>query len=242
MEEIKKTGYQWSLDSKIRLEDIGKYDIRNVSGHVATEQREEDYFEVEVTKEEFFNGIGSATIVVNSTPRKTEKYLEYRMYGLVPYNISDIQKGIQFGHAVVEYFLTIPKSVELNKWASTDKTFIILNGGTTNENKNDKFYGTLQQYRDDLKNIGVRFAEFKEPDLNNSLSAFVFLVDERVYDRELYPNFIKEELPYGRNKPSEKMVKILEEKNNIKYERWVEKLGGAKNVILRDYLKNFKLA
>ena len=29
--------------------------------------------------------------------------LEWRMYGIVPYNISDIQKGIQFGHAVQEY-------------------------------------------------------------------------------------------------------------------------------------------
>jgi len=28
-----------------------------------------------------------------------------RMYGLVPYNISPIQQGIQFGHAVVEYSL-----------------------------------------------------------------------------------------------------------------------------------------
>ena len=29
--------------------------------------------------------------------------LELRMYGLVPYNISPIQQGIQFGHAVIEY-------------------------------------------------------------------------------------------------------------------------------------------
>ena len=30
--------------------------------------------------------------------------LKYRMYGLVPYNISPIQQGIQFGHGVVEYY------------------------------------------------------------------------------------------------------------------------------------------
>jgi len=35
--------------------------------------------------------------------QKIELVSEYRMYGLVPYNISEIQKGIQFGHAVVEY-------------------------------------------------------------------------------------------------------------------------------------------
>jgi hypothetical protein len=28
---------------------------------------------------------------------------DWRMYGLVPYNISPIQQGIQFGHAVQEY-------------------------------------------------------------------------------------------------------------------------------------------
>lgn len=34
----------------------------------------------------------------------------YRMYGLVPYNISPIQQGIQYGHAVVEY-LTLLKNI-----------------------------------------------------------------------------------------------------------------------------------
>ena len=34
-----------------------------------------------------------------------ENKLELRMYGFVPYNISEIQKAIQFGHAVVEYGL-----------------------------------------------------------------------------------------------------------------------------------------
>ena len=33
---------------------------------------------------------------------KIKNDLEYRMYGFVPYNLSPIQQGIQFGHAVVE--------------------------------------------------------------------------------------------------------------------------------------------
>ena len=68
-----------------------------------------------------------------------KKRLEYRMYGLVPYNISPIQQGIQFGHEVVEYGLKHGKSNVINdkvdtytQWAKNDKTFIILNGGTTN--------------------------------------------------------------------------------------------------------------
>ena len=63
-----------------------------------------------------------------------ENKLEYRMYGLVPYNISPIQQGIQFGHAVVEYMLNFPVDLRVykdtKKWAEEDKTFIILNGGT----------------------------------------------------------------------------------------------------------------
>lgn len=59
--------------------------------------------------------------------------LEYRMYGLVPYNLSPIQQGIQFGHGVVEYMRTYYPAPPCDSWADNDKTFIILNGGTTND-------------------------------------------------------------------------------------------------------------
>ena len=39
--------------------------------------------------------------------------LEYRMMVLVPYNISPIQQGIQFGHAVVEYMLNFPTDLNI---------------------------------------------------------------------------------------------------------------------------------
>ena len=67
------------------------------------------------------------------------------MYGLVPYNLSPIQQGIQFGHAVVEYALKNDKQPDYQKWAVFDKTFIILNGGTTNKNSESVHYGTLNQ-------------------------------------------------------------------------------------------------
>ena len=59
---------------------------------------------------------------------KQMKDRTYRMMGLVPYNISPIQQGIQFGHAVVEYGLESGNTPEYQKWAKEDKTFIILNG------------------------------------------------------------------------------------------------------------------
>jgi hypothetical protein len=182
------------------------------------------------------------------------------MYGLVPYNISSIQSAIQYGHAVQEYnnlmidgesnMRSVNFDVELlkenitafNKWRKKDKTFIILNGGTTNESTDDKWYGSMQKYRDTLYENGVIFAEFYEPDLNNTLTAIVFLVDERVFDRLTYPNFERETLPYSKTKPSEKKLKELDERNSANYLKWVEKIGGHKNAFLREFLINFRLA
>ena len=35
----------------------------------------------------------------------------------------------------------------------------------------------------------IKYAEFYEPDLGDQLTALCFLLDERVYDRELYPDY-----------------------------------------------------
>ena len=111
------------------------------------------------------------------------------MYGLVPYNISPIQQGIQFGHAVVEYGLDYGHKSDdpYLQWARNDKTFIILNGGTTNNNKDS--YGTLNIAMLNLYSLGVQLSTFNEPDLGDQLTAVVFLVDERVWDREKYPEY-----------------------------------------------------
>ena len=124
--------------------------------------------------------------------------LDYRMYGLVPYNISPIQQGIQFGHAVQEYNNIARKSDmhvkpgdseyhEFYDWADKDKTFIILNGGTTNNNS--EHWGTLNQAVLELGRLRVQKATFNEPDLGDQLTAVVFLVDERVWDKEKYPEY-----------------------------------------------------
>ena len=244
MSEIKKTGYQWCFDSNIRIVDLSMYDLQLDGRTIGL--FEDDFFEIEVTRDEFINAIRDCTIKDNSTPRKTEKYLEYRMYGLVPYNLSEIQKGIQYGHGVVEYhnkFVNL--SPNLDRWALIDKTFIILNGGTTNENKESKFYGSMQQHRNLLVEKGIDIAEFKEPDLNDTLTAVVFLVDERVYDKEIYPDFIPTPLPmkkWFRGKIMPEAIEKNEKQNEENYAKWVEKIGGENNAFLRDFLKDFRLA
>jgi len=112
--------------------------------------------------------------------------LKQRMYGLVPYNISPIQQGIQFGHAVVEYGLEHGESDGYLGWAHEDKTFIILNGGTTSTNPETP--GTLNQALEQIDAMGLDYATFHEPDLGDQLTAVVFLVDERVWDLAKWPD------------------------------------------------------
>ena len=233
-----RTGYDWCLTANMRILDILSWetDMMSVSASYYTEK---------ISIEEFYRRIGLCKVKANSMPRKTSMYLEYRMYGLVPYNLSPIQQGIQFGHAVVEYGLNIkglaPYEGIYDKWAKNDKTFIILNGGTTN-NTPDKL-GTLNQHLRTLTDNGVGTSVFHEPDLGDQLTAVVFLVDERVFNRTLYPDFVGTPYPWPSNKkPTEKQMSVWQAENDRNYLSWEEKIGGPTNAFLRDYLKPLRLA
>jgi hypothetical protein len=192
--------------------------------------------------------------------------LELRMYGLVPYNISPIQQAIQFGHAVVEYGQMVKLPQAMNKmaidapliydsWASNWKTFIILNGGTTNHRPTDDGlpFGTLNNHALVLEENKIDFATFNEPDLGDQLTAVVFIVDERVFNRKKYLDFedwvienygdlIRSDY-YTTSYMLAQKIKNSESKSDKKvYDEWVKYVGGEKNVFLRDFLKNFKLA
>jgi|GEM_PF-3537940 len=168
--------------------------------------------------------------------------LEYRMYGMVPYNISDIQKGIQFGHAVVEYSNEHSNTEAYKKWARHDKTFIILNGGTTNSKIQDDGlpFGTLNQY--ELKLLAavpeMPVGRFCEPDLGDQLTAICFLVDERVWDFEKYPDFEYDE--------DERRFVGRQRSYQTQYYEWKMQFSdsetGADHIVwLRDFLRTFKL-
>lgn len=190
------------------------------------------------------------------------KNLELRMYGLVPYNISPIQQAIQFGHAVVEYGQKVKKCGvdslinQYDNWADACKTFIILNGGTTNHRTNldDGLpLGSMNNHVLALLENEIDFASFTEPDLGDQLTAVVFIVDERVFNRKKYPDFedwVVEN--YGNLIRSDQyttpfmlaqQIKQSDKKSDKKvYNEWINLVGGQKNVFLRDFLKNFRLA
>jgi hypothetical protein len=162
----------------------------------------------------------------------------YRIYGLVPYNLSPIQQGIQFGHAVVEYGLEFGSTPAYQKWAREDKTFIILNGGTTNTRylpaPSIDHVGSLNNHRQTLFDEGIQFASFFEPDLGDQLTAVVFLVDDRVFDKVTWPDF------------DQSNYSDLDSEYHD-YVEWMTKFSDDENeaqriVFLRNFLKNFRLA
>jgi len=197
-----------------------------------------------------------------------EHDLEYRMYGLVPYNISPIQQGIQYGHslqefnnAIIDYILSDSFSLEDENWKQFDswrklhKTFIILNGGTTNKQSDivtGEPLGTLNQHALRLTENEVKIATFNEPDLNDALTAVVFLVDERVFDKKKYPDFkdwLEEQYTSGYITDEIKAYCAATGKRPdydrvfpTTYKNWVDHVGGRQNVWLREFTSQFKLA
>lgn len=156
---------------------------------------------------------------------KNKNKLELRMYGLVPYNISPIQQAIQFGHAVVEYGLKYFKDKDYQQWAKNHKTFIILNGGSTDNRSERK--GSLQNHRTQLILNKVKHALFYEPDLNDALTAIVFLVEERVFDTKKHID--KREFSEDRQYCT----------GQHEYEL---QMGNKQNVFLREFIQQFRLA
>lgn len=180
---------------------------------------------------------------------KTNKNnFELRMYFLTMYNISPIQQGIQCLHAVVEYFLKHWKDKEFWRWALKYKTVIILNGGTSNDGmlSNKAFVptlGSMEQHFKTLKDNKIKCTCFNEPDLNYSMSAIAFLVDERVFNKEKYPDFSSwaNDLIDNMEHISEadKLEKRM--KKEKYYDQYVREVG--KDIaFLKDFLKQFRLA
>ena len=227
------TLYEWCLISDIRPLDINP-------------DNESDFMLNYLTYEDFNDYLKNGNYKEKSTPRKPEKYLEFRMYGLVPYNLSPIQQGIQFNHANDEYRLNHGNDEDYIRFLTEWKTNIILNGGTSNEGhlvkqgfKEIMYTGSMQGHLNDLESNEVKVSTFYEPDLNSMLTAIIFLVDERVFNKKLYPNYVSIELPVDATIDDVQKWSVNDAHH---YNNWVTKIGGPKNAFLREFLIGKKLA
>ena len=160
----------------------------------------------------------------------TKVAYEQRMYSLVLRQLNAIQKGVQTTHGVVEYANKYGSDEDYRQWAETDKTLIMLDGGT---------YQEMMSIYDSLKELGIKFADFQELDLNYLTTSITFLADERVWNREQYPFW--ETLPQcpctilgGMPTP--------DPNDYMTYDEWVEMMGGAANVELRKLIFSKKLS
>lgn len=189
-----------------------------------------------------------------------EKQLELRAYFFVPYNISEIQKSIQSGHCLGRLLLKYGRNDPNHQvwdFLQNHETWVILNGGTTNEQRDFEGFalGSLNQIGDQLMGNDIEFSFFHEPDLNNALTALCFIADERVFNRKEYPSFVDYVLdvkmyPEAREAAPAQNIVMLKMQSDEKlqemfpeyYKEWVKYVGGVKNVFLRELIKDKKLA
>jgi len=173
--------------------------------------------------------------------------LKKRMYFLVVSSLCGISKGIMCGHAALRYARTYAdKDNSVWDFVDNHETWIILNGGTTNktqipetglyEGSMDNYLGELCAFIVDNPNDKIDFEYFFEPNLNNALTAICLIVDERVFNREEYPDF------YDWVKEQEVFVRADDTKNwKILEDKFEEEIG--KDIFfLKKLLNNKKLA
>lgn len=108
-----------------------------------------------------------------------------------------------------------------DKWANEDKTLILLNGGTVIGL--DK---TLELFEEN----NIAYGAFREPDLDNIVTAVAVMADERIFD-DNYMSFDVWRLKALLNNAYSSC------KNE--YEKYI---GGHGNVILKEFLNNKKIA
>jgi hypothetical protein len=181
-----------------------------------------------------------------------KEVLELRMYFFVPYNISPIQQGIQAGHVALRYVKKYHQdNPQVWDFVDNHETFIILNGGTTNDQIDAEglSIGGMNQIGNLLHEHQIDFAYFNEPDLNYALTALCFICDERVFNRKKYLDFIDylSDVKLMRDDLMafnfmKKLTVTIEEHFSSEYKEWVRLIGGVKNVFLRELIKDKKLA
>jgi hypothetical protein len=228
--KVWQTCHEWCLEHGVNITDLP--------------EEQYHYYSTEKVSKVVFDDFILAYNIEQGITQKPEKYLELRMYGLVPYNLSPIQAGIQFDHACKRYGREYFNDEDYQSYIHEWETDIVLNGGTSNEGhwvrhgfKDEWYVGSMQQHLEDLTEADIKLAVFHEPDLNSMLTGIVFLVDERVFNKRVYLDFDVWMRKLGCVDDI-----ITPDMHPEQYKEWVKIIGGEKNVFLRDFLSKFRLA
>lgn len=166
--------------------------------------------------------------------------LERRMYFFTLYNISEIQKGIQCGHAALEYANLYHNDFEYQSFITKDKTWVILNGGTTNSC--DECLGSLNEILQSLEDNNIKHSSFYEPDLNDALTAVCFIADERVYNYKKYPDFVMPDIDDIESDIDFRNTTYTEIAESLRKEWINDIIGSPQNLFLRNLIRYKKLA
>lgn len=118
---------------------------------------------------------------------------KYRGYFFQNFYLQGIQAGIQTQHCTVEIFTKYNSSnmqpnfverLKLYKWATKDKTTIILNGGTSQDLRD-----TIMLF--DHKDNKLPWSYFVEDGLDNTLTNVGIVVPECIYKLDIiHPNVL----------------------------------------------------
>jgi hypothetical protein len=116
------------------------------------------------------------------------------MYFFTIHQLTGIQAGIQCGHVGMQYAWKYGRKKPDHivwEFLRKHKTWIVLNGGTTNTKRDFDGIstGTLNQILDTIAENKVEFAFFNEPDLNDALTAVCFLADKECGITRIIPIF-----------------------------------------------------
>jgi hypothetical protein len=192
------------------------------------------------------------------------KEKELRMYYFVMRNIGEIDKGIQAGHCSDEYKILYPKSEIYLDWLINHKTYILLSGGVSNNGVvlkkhaignylevgtyhiDETLLGSMELYEKYLIENNIEHSSFREPDLNNSLTALGFVCDEKVFDWEEYPSFFNWLFDNTGYRATPEQKKLSPPYFGVEfgwdYKKWVELVGGENNAKKKELIFGKKLA
>lgn len=108
----------------------------------------------------------------------------YRFYSFTNMYLSSLQKGIQTAHAVSEMSIKEHSQAAnkvYNEWATSDKTIIVLNGGS--QKSLDDIFKTIYDYVSFYCNFSYPFVNFYEDkdSLNGALTCVGIILPEDEY-------------------------------------------------------------